>query len=383
MSPTSRLALRLRSLPYEAILAFAAEAAATSPALHSEANRRIAQHAPTPEWALSKVLLSRDLAPVIVGKLGLEDFAAAKVCKLWQAAWTSTRNQRPWLRPAPVQPLPENAFENVNVTHIYSPTELPGGERLCVAANGTDGACRLLVLDRSFQVLHSIPRQEEASDLLGTQLGLYDWSDGVIRRSQLEEDGTLSELAEGPLRSTNLCEEICEVAAAPDGTLFASVQGMEHGVAVLDPLTVEEMFRFGGGYFRAIASLCVVNTELYVCDRVRLSGSAFGSAFGSPSPFGRFQVFALSGEYLREVRVDGMQDPRRLRFINGLLYLLDAMPDGGSRIFVLTPDGVTLQTYDAPRLSPANLCPFAGGLLLTGTSGSELGPRHLERLAGL
>ena len=377
----SRLQYRLQSVPHEELLSFAGEAAATNLALRNKADSRIAQSAPTPERARTEVLLSADLAPFILGKLRLEDWAAAKVCKSWQGAWKLTRNQRPWLAHSSAIDLPGQA-------QIHSVASLPNGERLYIAAKGTDDVCRLLVLGPEYQVLQSVRTYACRSgiELLATPLGLYDWScdEDNIRRTQLDVDGTLEEegslIVEKSLTSCDLVEEIVELTSAPDGTLFASVQGVTHGVVALDPRTLGERFRFGGGYFRTIAGLCVVDKEVYVCDLVRLHGC---STFGSPCRFGRIQVFSLSGDYLREVRVDGMQDPRRLRFINGLLYLLDARPEGGSRIFVLTPDGVTLQTYDAPRLSPANLCPFAGGLLLTGTSGSELGPRHLERLGGL
>ena len=377
----SRLQYRLQSVPHEELLSFAGEAAATNLALRNKADSRITQSAPTPERARTEVLLSADLATFILGKLRLEDWAAAKVCKSWQGAWKLTRNQRPWLAHSSAIDLPGQA-------QIHSVASLPNGERLYIAAKGTDDVCRLLVLGPEYQVLQSVRTYACRSgiELLATPLGLYDWScdEDNIRRTQLDVDGTLEEegslIVEKSLTSCDLVEEIVELTSAPDGTLFASVQGVTHGVVALDPRTLGERFRFGGGYFRTIAGLCVVDKEVYVCDLVRLHGC---STFGSPCRFGRIQVFSLSGDYLREVRVDGMQDPRRLRFINGLLYLLDARPEGGSRIFVLTPDGVTLQTYDAPRLSPANLCPFAGGLLLTGTSGSELGPRHLERLGGL
>ena len=377
----SRLQYRLQSVPHEELLSFAGEAAATNLALRNKADSRIAQSAPTPERARTEVLLSADLAPFILGKLRLEDWAAAKVCKSWQGAWKLTRNQRPWLAHSSAIDLPGQA-------QIHSVASQPNGERLYIAAKGTDDVCRLLVLGPEYQVLQSVRTYACRSgiELLATPLGLYDWScdEDNIRRTQLDVDGTLEEegslIVEKSLTSCDLVEEIVELTSAPDGTLFASVQGVTHGVVALDPRTLGERFRFGGGYFRTIAGLCVVDKEVYVCDLVRLHGC---STFGSPCRFGRIQVFSLSGDYLRPMRVDGMQDPRRLRFINGLLYLLDARPEGGSRIFVLTPDGVTLQTYDAPRLSPANLCPFAGGLLLTGTSGSELGPRHLERLGGL
>ena len=67
----------------------------------------------------------------------------------------------------------------------------------------------------------------------------------------------------------------------------------------------------------------------------------------------------------------------RLVFINGRLYVTDHQP-GGTRIFVLTPDGassavssVTVSSIEAPRLLPNQLCPFAGALLLLRGAGSE------------
>ena len=158
-----------------------------------------------------------------------------------------------------------------------------------------------------YQVLQSVRTYACRSgiELLATPLGLYDWScdEDNIRRTQLDVDGTLEEegslIVEKSLTSCDLVEEIVELTSAPDGTLFASVQGVTHGVVALDPRTLGERFRFGGGYFRTIAGLCVVDKEVYVCDLVRLHGC---STFGSPCRFGRIQVFSLSGDYLREVR---------------------------------------------------------------------------------
>ena len=113
----ARLAVRLRSLPLEELVQFAAEALETQPSsllglphkdlaalaapaisadaeLSKEADRRIALHAPIPEWALSKVLLDKDLLSLILGKLEVTDLAAAKVCTSWRAWWWATKSRR-------------------------------------------------------------------------------------------------------------------------------------------------------------------------------------------------------------------------------------------------------------------------------------------------
>ena len=345
----SRLAIRLQSLPQKEIADFTA-LLVTRAAHRNEADRRIAPHAPTPTWALSKVLLSTDLAPVIIEKLGLEDSAAAQACKLWWSAWGATVARRFW--------------GSEDVRHIYSMAAL-GDKKLCVSVFGTDNTHHLLVLDHSFQVLHRID-QYLAANLLATQHGLYDWDDTTIRLGQLIGDSRLKIRVE-----KHFDEQIVSLAAAPDGTLFASAKAAAGGemVVILDPLTLAERIRFGTGSLDEVQGVCVVGTEVYVCD------------YAEPEDeerYGRFQVFSLSGVYLREMRVDGMQNPCRLVFINGRLYVTDHQP-GGTRIFVLTPDGassivssVTVPSIEAPRLLPNQLCPFAGALLLLrGAGGSE------------
>ena len=97
--------------------------------------------------------------------------------------------------------------------------------------------------------------------------------------------------------------------------------------------------------------------ELYVADTV----------IGDDEPrYGRFLVFTLAGEYLREVRPPDMKDPFALHYIHGRLYVTDYVaPEGKARVLVLTTDGKTLQIYqhEAFRLD-GDLALFAGGLVV-------------------
>jgi len=219
----------------------------------------------------------------------------AKVCKALRSAWMATREQRPWLRPAPTQPtLPEEG--SYRSSYVRCVPALPDGERLYVSVGCNDGTSRLLVLGQAVQSIGWAP-QTPCVSLLATKQGLYAWDtglDGTVWRIQLTEERSLNELARKDMR-------ICDLAATPDGSLFASVRRCsgedEAFVAALDPLTLEERFRFGSGRFDDINGLYVDDAELYVNDWAEPDGEEF---------YGRFQVFSLSGEYLREVRVDDM-----------------------------------------------------------------------------
>uniref|UniRef100_A0A7S3WYA5 SMP-30/Gluconolactonase/LRE-like region domain-containing protein n=1 Tax=Emiliania huxleyi TaxID=2903 RepID=A0A7S3WYA5_EMIHU len=380
----ARLAVRLRSLPLEELVQFAAEALETQPSslaglphkdlaalaapaisadaeLSKEADRRIALHAPIPEWALSKVLVSQDLAPLILNQLEVGDYAAAKVCKTWRCGWLATVAQRPWLRPAPTQPPPLDGGD-WSVSAIVA----LDGERFCMCAEDPDNDFpegNLLVLNRSFQVLQTIPYQQ-VDGLAATQHGLCGWCDDILSRYILT-DSSLDKVAEVALGFL-----VCDVICAPDGTLFASTSGRitssgcgfvdSHArVVAFDPLTLEQKFKCEPGHLNhfAFRGIAVVGTELFVCDSAAPEGQ---------ERYGRFQVFALTGEYLREVRVS-VPNPTALQYINGRLYVTDyAFPRDGPHVFVLTPEGEPLQHYQHEAFSLAihPVCPFAGGLLL-------------------
>ena len=81
---SSRLAIRLRSLPHDALAELAAQVLLeATPDTRFKAERSIAQHAP-PVWAVSSVLQSEDLLPKI---LELPMGCAALVCKSWRQCW--------------------------------------------------------------------------------------------------------------------------------------------------------------------------------------------------------------------------------------------------------------------------------------------------------
>ena len=118
----------------------------------------------------------------------------------------------------------------------------------------------------------------------------------------------------------------------------------------MDARTLVEKFRFGDGVLESISGMAIVNDELYVGDFKRRS----------------LHVFSMAGERLRELRGD-WREPRALAFWRGRLYLseyhgeVEEEPEdgpeeeedwsedkkaAGKRIFVLTPEGATLQVFD-------------------------------------
>ena len=131
----------------------------------------------------------------------------------------------------------------------------------------------------------------------------------------------------------------------------------EDEVLAFDANTLTLRFTFGRGIFKKDAfGITPVGNELYICDRRARS----------------LQVFSLAGEHLREVRGDWRQ-PHSLCFFSDRLFLVErdgedeenddeyeededlddmesqAKREAGKRIFVLTPQGETLQVWKAPK----------------------------------
>ena len=304
----------------------------------------------------------------------------------------TTVAKQPWLRPAPTQPASLESVRNVDEM-----TVLPDGERLYVATQRGDvddgDTYDLVLLDRSFNVLErqtDLPTATpgDCPHMLVTQHGFYEWVDqecspdydafevdGSIRRFGLNENGTVDvgqELAENLLPY-----RVEDVVAAADGTLFVrateaggeegffadnhpEIEGRDdHFVAVHDPLTLHERLRFGSDHLSAGTAglpICVVGTELYVSDCVR-----------GDQPYVRFQVFSLTGEYLRVVRVNAMDVNMTLgslTFVNEHLYAVVEPRGRRPRIIVLTPQGTKVQSYRHASFQPGSAVPFAGGLAI-------------------
>ena len=133
-------------------------------------------------------------------------------------------------------------------------------------------------------------------------------------------------------------------------------EGQEDEVLALDANTLALRFTFGRGRFEKEAfGMALVGNELYICDRQAWA----------------LQSFSLAGEHLREIRGDWRQ-PESLCYFNGRLFLNEhdgddelpgdvhaedevkagwpqAKKEAGKRIFVLTPQGETLQVWKAPE----------------------------------
>ena len=125
---------------------------------------------------------------------------------------------------------------------------------------------------------------------------------------------------------------------------------MKHVIA-LDATTLEERFRFNTPcYAFAIA---VVYDELIIGGHHR----------DMPTADGRLIVYSLLGEYRREISGE-WGTPRHVHFVRDRLYLvewtgeeeeeeeeeesLDTAPNG-RRVFVLSPQGETLQIFKVPH----------------------------------
>ena len=100
MPPTDgRWELRLADLSHAELLRVAAIGCGESRAAMAEANRMLSAANPLPTWAVDQVLLSPDLLPKLLSICvrwnkggapandGLQDRAAAAVCRAWRDAW--------------------------------------------------------------------------------------------------------------------------------------------------------------------------------------------------------------------------------------------------------------------------------------------------------
>ena len=94
-SCSGRWAARLERLPHTALVELLAESCATSPKTARAANRKLAMHAPIPEWALNGVLLDADLVSHIFAACAFHEVCPLGiVCSAWQPAWREKRRQR-------------------------------------------------------------------------------------------------------------------------------------------------------------------------------------------------------------------------------------------------------------------------------------------------
>lgn len=344
---------RLQSLPRTELLSV------------SETDRRQADRRRVAEHSPSEVLLLPDLAGYILGKLGPEDCAAAKVCSTWRAAWKATLHQRPLLRTL------RTLSETLARSTLISLTTLPCGERACAltAANSLPDTARcylplyrLLVLGPDLRVTHS-SECPAARGLVATEAGLYSWHDSSIARRPLE---ALVHDAPPPTATHEVTFadfDVDRVVSAPNGGLFASGTTSAAGgcIILLDGASLEEQKRFGGEWLAEPMGLAVTGDEIYVAEAADSHTDEEYLVLSTwPS---RLVVFSHAGVYLRQVLVDIVSP---IWPVGGELYTVDTSGD-----ILLAPDGTLLTRYEH-TLELAVVGVFAGSLVMQARTDSDV-----------
>lgn len=166
-------------------------------------------------------------------------------------------------------------------------------------------------------------------------------SDNCIRRYQLHDGDRVATLQAE--YADALHDGIYKLVAAPSGMMFATTCWDDgEDVVALDPLTLEYRYRFGSDILHDVYGLAVVGDELFVCDRTPDPNDEDGAELAV------LQVFRLSGEHRREVRVDRFGvHPTHIVHCDGRLYLRSS--EDSNAIHVLTDDGSELLHTYVPK----------------------------------
>ena len=375
MAPSSRMAVRLAKLPHDALVQlfthdalaeFAAQACADSPAVAARAEAVLAAHQPVPQWAVEGVLLSSDLVPHVLAPLESEDGAAAAACSAWAAGWRATAEGRRRLKQVPFSFPQELLGESTLELAVIG-----GEEGRLVAENGM----QLRVLDRSMNTLCGL-EQPWINGLAADEQSIFVTNTRVCRFSPDELYLAPPGLAIPAAAYQEWPISFIWPTPAPGGLLFCVALNGEQDenerrdeIVALDALTLQVRHRFGQELLSRGQGMAVGGDELFVCDCYN----------------DRLQVFSFAGEHRRSI-TGAWKKPVVLHFVRGRLYLIELdEADGdqlcGRRIFVLSPQGDTLQVFMHPEgLLFDRICGFDGKLLVTYRAYVEDGDgeRHLE-----
>ena len=330
-----------------------------------------------PAWAVSQIFLSDDLLPWMFATLEMKDCAAASVCSAWRAAWIATEEGRRGLRHVE---MPAFGYDIAEMPIASS----PAGDILCHSNNDTltvvDAACRAVFTCQGAKL-----------PFLVSSCRLYELHQSNHIKSYAMADD-LPQIAE---HIDDRYDGFTSLTLAA-GLLFAIgfpyeyADGAVDEIVALDAETLVVRARFGKSVFAIEANgLAVIGDELYAAEKQR----------------GCLQVFSLAGEHLRTIARGGWRQPDELLHYDGRLYLteyagLDEEHDddeeeeadwsedrkaAGRRIFVLTPQGETLQVWKSPGgefLGPMHL--FGRKLLVQAVDALDVyALRHRIALKGL
>jgi sugar lactone lactonase YvrE len=360
---------RLSHLPHAFLVQLAAEGMrAMSDEARRSAEEVIAAHSPVPAFAVAQVLTAPDLVGCLLQSLGLNDCRAARVCTVWQHAW-SLKDQLALgqLRvvcsglgslgyPTQVTPRPEGGVL------------VPDYEHRCLQQFSTQG-------QHEAALCEGVIPTPSALALMGDGTAWVIASDeDVLVRVHLTTDATLIELSSEGLR--DWCSFVNDLALAGDALLVLS-NGFPGGtcIAVLSAETGEMRFSFGefgsdDAQLRAPRSLTVHDGLVYVADTSNH----------------RIQVYQLSdGRHIRSIGRTGQapdwpddededveiwdpfdddermgsapgefNEPAGVAIGHGRLYVTEKT---GRRIQVLTLEGEPLHVVASPDGQPlGGLC---------------------------
>ncbi|EOD12839.1 hypothetical protein EMIHUDRAFT_104010 [Emiliania huxleyi CCMP1516] len=321
----------------------------------SLANAALSEH--VPPWAVEDVLLSPDLLPRIFATLELEDGAAAAACSAWLRCWIDTDEQRRGLRPAELGPLPPG----FDLEHVSGLAAHPSGEMMAFTLRGNNAV--IFVLDPSLQEVRQILSGPTCISFCFSENRLFACMSGARIISYSTD--SFDEVARYTEEELDY-EEYYDSVVGPNGMVHAVAtyddpdeldqEGVSEAIVAFDPMTLERRLHFGLGVFsKEIYGLAFIGDELYAGDRRGRS----------------IRVFSLAGVHLREIKGD-WREPCRLLHHSSRLYLSEQRGDGeeeeeeeeeeeasgeveatwsedrkaaGKRIFVLTPEGETLQVW--------------------------------------
>ena len=286
--------------------------------------------------ARNAVFATPDLLQIILAQLDIWEHAAAAAHSSWKQAWVATLPVRRGLRAtqaASVQP----AFTSIAVS--------PDDTMVCIHYELTNHVLFLdseMRKDRILQVGNDMSIRSIAISSHSLWLaGFLEPRIPTVRRVR-PSDGTL--LAE--IRDESRRGQLSDLVIGPDA-LFAigynhsdDYSNIPYDVVAFDPLTLETRFRISIET-ASLMSITVVNDSLY-CSYDGLRGlSAFSAHTGEPQ--GVIQGSDWDSASIEKMCFDGDR-----------LYLVESDTDDlpsdpnwstGRRIFVLTPEGRTLQVY--------------------------------------
>lgn len=321
---SDRISARLASLPHEALVALAATMYGDAANTHSirDTEACLASHIPTPQWALDTILLSDDILPHIFAHIELKDGAAAAVCTAFRSAWVATDEQRRGLRLTPISCELERHRRFVT---------LPG-DRL---AHFTPTGAR--IFDRNLATIDVPMAYPDHIAVTAHEDAAYFSLDEepALCRYELTNDehilGARTKYYEDDRGEGVAYDGFSEMCVSPNGTLFAVgfKDGENDEIVAFDATTLSVRFRFGRGRINLAASIAASGQELFVCSKYDEMVC----------------VFSLSGEHLRDIKIDCESEyiyqPEYIRLHGDRLYVADC----NNLIYVLSLDGQLLQKY--------------------------------------